>query len=180
MAVWENRTALGARSCLYVRQVQKLAKCEPPRGEQLTLRRGSRNFASAGPSVTGPGGSVVVRRLIASIVLVACLLGIVQPAFACVSPSNCCLSDCDGQMPPGSGWDGKDDCCAIRAAVTASVSLAPQLRQKLDGAGGSPASITVAADPQPAPPRETPVPRPSTGAAIDQSLTYLHTARLRL
>jgi hypothetical protein len=123
---------------------------------------------------------VVVRRLIASIVLVACLLGIVQPAFACVSPPDCCLSDCAGRMPPGSGWVGRDDCCAIRAAVAAWVSLAPQSRQPLDVAGGSPAFIALAADLQPVPPRETPVPRPATGAATDQSLTYLRTARLRL
>jgi hypothetical protein len=123
---------------------------------------------------------VVARRLIASIVLVACLLGIVQPAFACVSPSDCCLLDCDGQISPGSGWDGKDDCCAIRAAVAAWVSLVPQPRQTLNGAGGSPAYIPLAADLQPAPPRETPVPRPATGIASDQSLTYLRTARLRL
>jgi hypothetical protein len=128
----------------------------------------------------GPGGSVVVRRLIASIVLVACLLGIVQPAFACVSHSDCCLSDCDGQMPPGSGWDGKDDCCAIRAAVAACVSLAPPSRHTLDGTGGSPAIIGSAADLQPVPPCETPVPRPAIGVATDLSLTYLLTARLRL
>jgi hypothetical protein len=123
---------------------------------------------------------VVVRRLIASIVLVACLLGIVQPAFACVSPSDCCLSDCDGQLPPGSGRVGRDDCCAIRAAVAGWVSLAPQSRQTLDVGGGSPAFIALAADLQPEPPCKTPVPRPAIGAATDQSLTYLRTARLRL
>ena len=123
---------------------------------------------------------MVVRRLIASIVLVACLLGIVQPAFACVAPSDCCLSDCAGQVPPGSGWAGKDDCCAIRAAVAGWVSLAPQSRHTLEGAGGSSAFIASAVDLQPVPPRATPVPRPATGAATDQSLTYLRTARLRL
>lgn len=122
---------------------------------------------------------MVARRLIASILLVAWLLGTVQPAFACVSPSHCCLSDCNGQMSPGSVWNG-DDCCAIRAAVVAWVSLAPQFRHTLDGAGGSPAFIDSAADLQPVPPRETPVPRPATGAATDRSLTYLRTARLRL
>ena len=123
---------------------------------------------------------MVVRRLIASIVLVACLLGIVQPAFACVSPASCCLSECDGQRSPASGWVGTDACCAIGDAVVASVSLAPQSRQTIDVAGSSPAFIVLPADLQLVPPRETTVPRLATGAATDQSLTYLLTARLRL
>ena len=123
---------------------------------------------------------MVVRRLIASIVLVACLLGIIQPALACVSVSDCCISDCDGQMSPGSGRVRGDDCCATQAAAAARVSLAPQSRQTLDVAGGSPAFIASSVDLQPVPPRAAPVPRPATGAATDQSLIYLRTARLRL
>ena len=123
---------------------------------------------------------MVVRRLIASIVLVACLLGTVQPAFACVASSDCCRSDCAGQVQPGSGWVEKDDCCAIRATIAGWVSLAPQSRHTLQGAEGSAALITSTANLQPVTPRETPIPRPATGAATDQSLTYLRTARLRL
>src|SRR5437763_4422027 len=50
----------------------------------------------------GPEVALVVRRLIASLVLVACLLGIVQPALACAnsaSRTDCCPAG----SPAGAG-----------------------------------------------------------------------------
>src|SRR5438309_11391286 len=50
--------------------------CDPPRSEWLTPDPGSRNVVSTGHSVAGPGGGVVVRRLISSLLPVACRPGI--------------------------------------------------------------------------------------------------------
>jgi hypothetical protein len=153
--------------------------CEPERARRLTPAHESRSvFHGSFPERTA--GALVVRRLAASLMLLACLLGIVQPALACASPSDCCSSGCSGQMPTGSGLLVSEDCCAIQGAVGASVSLAPQSRQPLDVAGGSPALTTLAARLQPLPSRALPAPRPGAAPASDQSLTYLRTARLRL
>jgi len=152
--------------------------CEPERAGRLTPSHESRSvFPSSFPERTA--GALVIRRLAASLMLLACLLGIVQPALACASSSDCCSSGCSGQMPTGSGLLGSEDCCAIQGAVGASVSLAPQYRQPLDVAGGSPAFTTLAARLQPLS-TALPAARPGAASASDQSLTYLRTARLRL
>lgn len=121
----------------------------------------------------------MVRRLAASLMLLACLLGMVQPALACVS-SDCCTSGCSAQTQPGLPEAALDDCCAVQAAVGASVSLAPQSRHGLNVTGGSPAFIAPAADLQPRSPRNLAVPALTTRFPTDQSLTYLRTGRLRL
>jgi hypothetical protein len=123
----------------------------------------------------------VVRRLTASLMLLACLFGMVQPALACVSRSDCCTSGCSARTQPGlAAAAALDDCCVIQAAVGASVSLAPQSRHGLNVTGGSPAFIAPAADLQPRPPRNLAAPPLATGSPTDQSFTYLRTGRLRL
>jgi hypothetical protein len=122
----------------------------------------------------------VFRRLGASLMLLACLLGMVQPALACVPRSDCCTSGCSARTQPGLAESALDDCCAIQAAVGASVSPAPHPRHGLNVTGGSPAFIAPAADLQPRPPRNLGAPPLTTRSPTDQSLTYLRTGRLRL
>ena len=123
----------------------------------------------------------MVRRLAAVLMLLACFLGTVQPAFACVSRSDCCPSGCSDQASFGPGWVQWSDCCAVQAPVGTSISTAPHSRQALNVAVGSPALVTLADDPL----RLVPVHEIRAGQAAstsrpDQSLTYLRTARLRL
>jgi len=123
----------------------------------------------------------VVRRLGASLMLLACLLGIVQPAFACALSADCCQSGCTEPKPPGSGGVALEGCCVTQAAVGAPASLSPQARHALDGgADGSAAVIASADDFQAVPQREIGAARLAIRVATDKSLTYLLTARLRL
>lgn len=122
----------------------------------------------------------MVRRLAASLMLLACLLGIVQPALACVSRPDCCSSGCSTQAQPGLANAALDDCCGIQPAVGASVSLAPQPRHALNVAGGSPTPAAPVVDLQPRPQQTILAPPSATRPPTDQSLTYLRTARLRL
>ena len=127
------------------------------------------------------GGISVNPRLIAVLMLLACLLGIVQPALACAPPSDCCSPGCAGQPLPGSGWVEMSRCCAIQAPVAASFSIAPQSRQALNVTGGFPALITLADDPlRLVPTLDMRAGHAATTLRAGQSLTYLRTARLRL
>jgi hypothetical protein len=112
--------------------------------------------------------------------LLACLLGIVEPALACVSPSDCCSSGCNGQPQPGSGGVRLEECCGLQATLGASLSIAPQTGQALNVAGGSPAFIALAGPVLLVPTREKLTAQAATTFRSDQSLTYLRTARLRL
>jgi hypothetical protein len=130
---------------------------------------------------------VVVRRLIASLVLVACLLGIVQPALACAnnaSRTDCCPAGASAgsgeRMCPASPSIEAYGCCALPAAGTSSVA-AVRARAPQGHASGSPVALDV--------PMGVPLGQhlsaPRTAAApiryhANESLTYLLTARLRL
>ena len=123
----------------------------------------------------------MVRRLAVSLILLACILGVLEPAFACVSSSECCPDGCSGQTQQGSGWVEMAGCCAIQAPVAASFSIAPQSREALNVTGSSPALVTLADDPlRLVPTREIRTAQAASTSRSDQSLTYLRTARLRL
>lgn len=127
------------------------------------------------------------RRLTASLVLLACLLGIVQPALACVnaaSGTDCCPAGSSGgsdqRMHPADPLMDADCRCALRAAITPSASA---IRGRTDQgyAPGSPAAVDL--------PRMAPfgqhvlalcAPAARIPEHVNESLTYLHTARLRL
>lgn len=129
----------------------------------------------------------MVRRLTASLVLVACLLGIVQPALACAngaSRTDCCpaRSPAGGgdQMRPASPSLEAYSCCALLAAVTPSVS-AVRARITHGHTSGSTAMVDL--------PTRDPVgqdlsSRRASPALVpyyaNESRAYLRTARLRL
>jgi hypothetical protein len=128
----------------------------------------------------------VFRRLIASLVVLACLLGIVQPAIACatcVSQTDCCpagspsgWNETGHQAAPCTEASGG---CALSTIVAPSV-LAIKARSPQGHVSAFPAAIAL----------PTMVglgrqPEPGTLAAripdpVNESLTYLRTARLRL
>lgn len=122
----------------------------------------------------------MVRRLIASMVLVACLLGIVQPALAytnCASRTDCC--------PAGSPAGCAEQMCLASPCVQADASMpsvsAVRPRTAPEHASGvSPAIAppTVAPIGQHLP--ELRMPAAEIPDHINRSLTYLLTARLRL
>jgi hypothetical protein len=126
------------------------------------------------------------RRLIASLVVVACLLGIVQPALACAngaSRTDCCPAGSAGagdQNRPASPSLEAYSCCALPAAVTPSVS-AVRTRTTHAHASGSTAMVDL-------PTRDLVDQHLSalqTSRALipyyaNESQTYLRTARLRL
>jgi len=122
----------------------------------------------------------VVRRLIASMVLVACLLGIVQPALAytnCASRTDCC--------PAGSPAGCAEQMCLASPCVQADASMpsvsavrprtAPEHASRVSPAIAPP---TVAPIGQHLP--ELRMPAAEIPDHINRSLTYLLTARLRL
>jgi hypothetical protein len=110
----------------------------------------------------------MLRWLSASLMLVgclslACLSGVTGLTLPSVSPSD-----------TSSAWVRMGSCGAIQA----SASLAPQPSQGLAVANTSPAMMVPATDRQLA--VAMAASRPPTGSSADRSLTYLHTARLRL
>ena len=116
--------------------------------------------------------------------LLACLLGMLQPAFACASIHDCCppaaQSGCGEAIRHADSALEAPDCCATHAFVAYSVSIIAQPRYALDHTYNSPATLPiltvlpVATDVVPA------ARRTLTGHRLDESLTYLYTARLRL
>ena len=128
----------------------------------------------------------MVRRLIASMVVLACLLGILKPAIACadcVSRTDCCpagsSADCGAQMRGTSPCAQASSCCALRAAISPSVS-ALGIRATQGHASGPSAialPVTVRVGQYP---RELQTPTAQIPDPINESLTYLRTARLRL
>jgi hypothetical protein len=129
----------------------------------------------------------VFRRLTASLLLVACLLGIVQPALACAnaaSRSDCCPAGSSGgsdqRIHPASPSIDVDCCCALRAAVTPSASA---IRGRTDQ--GHASGLPTAVDLPTMAPLGQHVPALNAPAVqvpdhLNQSLTFLRTARLRL
>src|SRR5262245_19569113 len=91
----------------------------------------------------GPGWNMVFRRLIVSMTLVACLVGIVQPALAC----DCCPK---GSAPgcveqSAAGGITTEECCAAGATLASSPWITAQTRQAADQAAGSPALFAAPA-----------------------------------
>jgi len=124
-----------------------------------------------------------MRRLITSLTVWICLLGMVQPAPACAPSADCC--------PKGSPAAGieqatvpaaiaLDNCCCARQASTSSPWVAAQPHKALDQGAGPPASMGASLDLLVAqlPTRAAPLLR--TDYRRNESLTYLRTARLRL
>jgi hypothetical protein len=166
------------------RRLQNSSTCEPPRRERLTPDPGSRNLAFTGCSMLWvPEVALVVRRLIASMVLVACLLGIVQPALAytnCASRPDCCPAGCAEQLCLASPCVQAGSCCALRAASTPSVSAVRPRTAQGHASGVSPAIALPAVAPIGQHPPELRTRPTQIPAHANQSLTYLRTARLRL
>ena len=129
---------------------------------------------------------VVVRRLLASLLLAAGLLGILQPAFACASRTDCCPTGttrgCAGQNCAAAGWIATHSCCATRAISPSSVSIRARPDQLQPHASGAPVTADLSA--VDSLPRDrsgwTPLPFVIANTVFDESLTYLRTARLRL
>jgi hypothetical protein len=124
----------------------------------------------------------VVRRLITTLMLWGCLLGMIQPTLGCGPGTDCCpqesISGCTQQSTvPTVAADG---CCATGPALASSAWVVAQPRKSLDRAAGCPSLLSA--------PAAVPVSRSVLQAAPlaltdyrgDFSLTYLHTARLRL
>ena len=129
----------------------------------------------------------MVRRLIASMVLVACFLGIVQPALAyanCASRTDCCPAGspvgCAEQMGLASPCVQADSCCALRAASTPSVSAVRPRTAQGHTSGPSPAIVLPTVVPVGRHLPELRMPAAQIPDHVNESLTYLLTARLRL
>jgi hypothetical protein len=131
-----------------------------------------------------PEVALVFRRLIASIVVLACLLGTVQPAIACAnstSRTDCCPAgspaDTGHQAAPCAQASG---CCALSPAIASSVSAIGVRTSQDHGCVSSAAialPITVRMGQYL---RELQTSATQTPDHINDSLTYLRTARLRL
>ena len=163
------------------------SSCELPRRERLTADRRSRNLSPTGHSVDGPGGGMVFRGLIAALVVVASLLGIVQPAIACancVPRTDCCpagsLPGCSESGYQTASCTQADGCCALSTTVAPSV-LAVKGRtphahvSAASAAIAPPAMFGLGREPTELRTLAARIPDP-----VNQSLTYLRTARLRL
>lgn len=120
----------------------------------------------------------MVRRLTVSLMLLACLLGMIQPAVACVSQSDCCTAGC-GQPTHFPGWVAISDCCAT-PAVSPSVSITAPQRHALHQVSGSPVLTAQHANFQRATYLGVARRLTADASAVDQSGIYLRTARLRL
>ena len=118
------------------------------------------------------------RRLIISMTLVACLLGIVQPALAC----DCCpKGSAPGCIEQSAAWGiNSNDCCAAAATLVSSPWVTAQTRHALDQATGSPGLFAAPANVPIAQQLLHRAPVRLGGYRNNESLTYLRTARLRL
>ena len=128
----------------------------------------------------------MVRRLIASLVLVACLLGIVPPALACAdgaSRTDCCPAGSPAgageQMCRASPSIEAYRCCALGVTATSSVS-AVRTRTAQGHASASPTATDLPAVVPVTQHFAVPTPPTSIAYRASESLTYLRTARLRL
>jgi hypothetical protein len=125
----------------------------------------------------------VSRRFIATLLLLACLLGNVQAALACVPAGDCCPAgapnECDLQAGVTAAVSAQN-CCVAGVPVTSSVSVAIQPRHIVAGAAGSPAAINLATEPESSRLTRIPAGLGRSEHFPNDSLTYLRTARLRL
>ena len=160
--------------------------CEPGRTWKLTTETGTRNLRVWAESSGLHAEVTVVRRFLAALLLAACLLGIVQPALACASRSDCCQTGstpgCGGATCEAPICDGSRSCWATRAIAPSSVSLRARSDQLQPHASDPPvaANVTLVASLFQDRPGWTPLPRVFATTVLDESLTYLRTARLRL
>jgi hypothetical protein len=109
-------------------------------------------------------------------------LGIFQPAFACASGHDCCPSGapagCGEAIRHADAGLEAPNCWATCAFVAYSVSVIAQPRYALEHAYNSSATLPIL---RVLPVATVPPPRlTQTALRLDESLTYLHTARLRL
>ena len=129
---------------------------------------------------------VVVRQLLVTLLLATGLLGVVQPALASASCTDCCPTGttrgCAGQNCAAAGWIATHSCCATRAISPSSVSIRARPDQLQLHASGAPVTADLSA--VDSLPRDrsgwTPLPFVIANTVFDESLTYLRTARLRL
>lgn len=124
----------------------------------------------------------MVRRLFTTLTLWTCLLGMIQPTLACGLGTDCCpKGSASTQIEQTTLQAAADDsCCAAQPALASSPSVVAQPRKALNWDAGSPSLLTA--------PIAITVARSVLHVASlvltdyrgDFSLTYLHTARLRL
>ena len=130
-------------------------------------------------------GDRVKRRLVAALMLLASVLGVVQPAFASVACLDCCSTSAPAPCARPTGFaaatDQNQDCCATGAPIAASsAAITAQPRSALDRASG-PAALAVLPTAFPyAILGGTSVPPAAMPCSVGQSDTYLRTLRLRL
>jgi hypothetical protein len=124
----------------------------------------------------------VVRRLITALMLSACLLGMIRPVLACGPGTDCCpsgsASGCIEQ--PTVPAVSADDCCAAQSTLAASSWVVAQPRKSSDQTVTPPALLGPPADVSVGQSVLRVAPLFLTDYRADASLTYLHTARLRL
>jgi hypothetical protein len=163
---------------------QGVRSCELAHASLLTPDSGWRNVRLLGLGWGSLEGTSLKHRFKAASVLLACLLGIFQPAFACASMHDCCPratpSGCGEALRHADAGLEAPNCCATQALVTYSVSIIAQPRYALDHAYNPPATLPILAV-LPVATDEIPSTHlTQTALRLDESLTYLHTARLRL
>jgi hypothetical protein len=135
-----------------------------------------------------PEVALVIRRLFGSLVVLACLLGILQPAIACVAACAADKDCCPAGSLAGSGEQVHQlslsaqlsSCCELRLAIATSVSAIGGRTEQGHGSGSSAAIALPTAIRVGRPPQELRAPAAQIPHPFDESLTYLRTARLRL
>lgn len=129
----------------------------------------------------------MVRRVMGSLAVTACLFGILQPAFACATTSSGCCpagspTSCSSDWLLAPAGTEATECCASRPTSGASALHALRVRHSSPHASGSPDPVIHSS--AFAPTQESAI-QPLTRQTprlyrADQSQTYLRTARLRL
>ena len=130
----------------------------------------------------------MVRRLFGSLVVLASLLGILQPSIACAAACTSAPDCCPAGSPAGGSSQLNQPslsaqpgiCCEARP-VLATLATAIGTRSDQGHACGSSAAIaTPTLVPVGRPPQELRTATAQIPDRLDDSLTYLRTARLRL
>lgn len=126
------------------------------------------------------------RRTISTSLILAGLLGLAQVAIACpTSTHDCCQTGSLPQCCERAPVQGSEShpCCVSPAPVTASISPIARSRSGAPVVPGSPDPVFAIAIALPPGPGGAQIDLPNHAASalvVDQSLTYLRTARLRL
>src|SRR5438067_12398541 len=90
----------------------------------------------------------MVRRLITTLMLWGCLLGMIQPTLGCGPGTDCCpkgsASSCiEPSTVPAVAADG---CCAAQPTLASAPWVVAQPRKSLDRAAGFPSLLSETAD----------------------------------